>query len=325
MREGNPFPFARLARGEELVGRERELAQLGAALRERADVLVRAHRGYGASSLAVQAAATARRDGLTVGYVDVRLCREAAELIATLATATARPGGTAGERARPAALVLDGAEQLAKLGAGVPGLVRALLESQPGVAHIVTWGSASGPPDSWSALPPLTLERLPEEALAPFVRSRFALTGRTIDEAALEVLLALTEGHPYAAQELAFFTWAGLEPGAVADAAEIDAALGLVLRAERNALARTWAGATRNERLVLLALADGPASPYAAGTRSRAGLPASTFVQRAISSLVREGLVERAPGRRYRIVDPFLAEWLRRLRARAIGSTEAAA
>ena len=85
-----------------------------------------------------------------------------------------------------------------------------------------------------------------------------------------------------------------------------------VLRAEHNNLARVWEGATRNERLVLLALRSGPLSLYSEETRTREGLPTPTFVQRAVGSLSRDDIVEKAPDGRYRLAEPFLREWLDR-------------
>ena len=56
--------------------------------------------------------------------------------------------------------------------------------------------------------------------------------------------------------------------GYAAHAADVEAALADVLRAEHNNLSRVWEGATQNERLVLLALRTGPASLYSEETRA---------------------------------------------------------
>jgi hypothetical protein len=102
--------------------------------------------------------------------------------------------------------------------------------------------------------------------------------------------------------------------GHFATVADVDAALAQVLRSEHNHLTRIWDEATRNERLVMLALAFEPSARlYSEDYRARHGLPASTFVQRALVALSREEIVGReSDDRTYRIVEPFLAEWLRR-------------
>jgi hypothetical protein len=45
---------------------------------------------------------------------------------------------------------------------------------------------------------------------------------------------------------------------------------------------------------------------------TRYGLGAHTTAKKAMPRLSRRGLVERADGDRWKIIDPFLAEWLRR-------------
>lgn len=44
-------------------------------------------------------------------------------------------------------------------------------------------------------------------------------------------------------------------------------------------------------------------------------LDRATFVQRAVKALVRDDTVEQLPDRRYRLAEPFLAEWLDRDRS----------
>jgi hypothetical protein len=158
----------------------------------------------------------------------------------------------------------------------------------------------------------MDLGPIAEPLFASFVDDRFAQTGREIDGAAAAWLVAITNGHPYATQELAYFTWELVPEGGTAHTGDVDSALLTVLRSEHNNLARIWELATRNERLVLLALSTGPLSLYAEETRNRFGLPAPTFVQRAVRALVREDVVEKEAGGRYRIAEPFLAEWVAR-------------
>ena len=147
---------------------------------------------------------------------------------------------------------------------------------------------------------------------AAFVRDRFADTGSTIEDAAAGHLVAITHGHPYATQELAYFTWELVPKHGVADAGDVDSALVTMLRSQHNNLARIWELATRNERLVLLALSNEPLNLYAEATRDRFGLPAPTFVQRAVRALVREDVVQKERGGRYLIAEPFLDEWIKR-------------
>lgn len=230
------------------------------------------------------------------------------------------PGRIGAERGRRVALVLDEFQEVVRLDERLPNLMRAVFQTQPEVAHVylgsrrhVLEGIFNDRNEPfWRSARQLALGRLPHEALAGYVRARFRATDRDADDEALARLLEVTDGHPYATQELAFFTWGHVPVGHAAHVSDVEAALVDVLRAEHNNLARVWEGATRNERLVLLALRDGPASLYAEETRRTAGLPTPTFVQRAVRSLARDDVLEKAPDGRYRIGEPFLPEWLAR-------------
>jgi hypothetical protein len=230
------------------------------------------------------------------------------------------PGRIAAERKRRTALVLDEFQEVMRLDETYPNLMRAVFQTQPEVAHVYL-GSRRHVIEAifndrhepfWRSARQVELGRLPEEALAPYLRERFAASGRAIDDDAIDRLLATTEGHPYATQELAFFTWSHVPPGHAAAAGDVDAALADVLRAEHNNLARLWETATKNERVVLLALRGGPLNLYSEATRRASGLPTPTFVQRAVGALTREDVVEKIPDGRYRLAEPFLREWLDR-------------
>ncbi len=242
------------------------------------------------------------------------------------------PGVLAAERKKRVALVLDEFQEVVRLDETLPNRMRAVFQTQPEVAHVYLgskrhvleriFNDRNEP--FWRSARQMEIGRIPSEALATFVRGRFVETERDIDDEALASLLTTTDGHPYATQELAFFTWSRVPRGHGAHLTDVEAALRDVLRAEHNNLARIWEAATRNERLVLLALRAEPASLYAEDTRAAAGLPAPTFVQRAVTALLREDVVEKTPDGRYRLAEPFLAEWLAREQA-GITPTEAAA
>jgi uncharacterized protein len=230
------------------------------------------------------------------------------------------PGRIAAERKRQVVLVFDEFQEVVKLDPAFPNLMRAAFQTQPEVGHVYL-GSRRHVLDSifsdrnepfWRSARRMDIGPIPEPLFAEFVGDRFSTTGREIGEDAADYLVAVTHGQPYATQELAYFTWDLVPHGGTAGVADVNAALESVLRSEHNNLARIWELATRNERLVLLALSAEPLNLYAEATRERFGLPAATFVQRAVRALVREDVVEKEPGGRYRIAEPFLAEWIER-------------
>jgi hypothetical protein len=258
-----------------------------------------------------------------------RASRAGADLDATIERLLELPGRIAAERNRRVAIVFDEFQEGVGLDPKLPNLMRSVFQGQPHVAHIYL-GSKRHAMQSifndrnepfWRSARQMRLGRLPEDALAKHIRASFERTERDADDEAIERILVITGGHPYAAQELAFFTWGHVPHGHAAHATDVEAGLIDVLSAEHNNLTRLWDACTRKERVVLLALREGPLSLFSEGVRERTGLPAATFVQRAVKALVRDDTVEQLPDRRYQLAEPFLAEWLDRDRSTRMENT----
>ena len=113
-------------------------------------------------------------------------------------------------------------------------------------------------------------------------------------------------------QQLAYALWEATTVGAAAGEAELTHAVEAVLRSENSYFTRIWAEARKQERLLLQALAREPGRVFAADYRNRHKLSAASTVQYAVASLADDELIGRDPHGGYRIVEPFLAQWLER-------------
>ena len=142
--------------------------------------------------------------------------------------------------------------------------------------------------------------------------------GKASADEALDRLLEVTAGHPYGTQELAYFVWELLPAGGEASATDVEDGVARVIRSEHNHFAQLWDDAPRAQRLVLLALADEPTTRiYSADYHERHELPATPTLQTALAGLIRKEIVGRDQAREYRIIEPFLAEWLLREQSQA--------
>ena len=163
--------------------------------------------------------------------------------------------------------------------------------------------------------------RLPSTGRAEFhefLAFQFEATGRSIDEHALDHLLALSGAHPKRTQQLAWATWRQGGRRQL-DVTEVQNAFEEVMddqQADFAVIEETLANgeeAQATERKALYLLADHPegglTSPALA---ARYGLGSHTTAKNAMPRLARRGLVEQARAERWRIIDPFLGEWLRR-------------
>jgi hypothetical protein len=151
-----------------------------------------------------------------------------------------------------------------------------------------------------------------------FLAFQFEATGRGITERALDYLLALSQAHPKRTQQLAWATWrqGGRRPLEVPDVQDAFEELMDDQQADFAVIEETLASgeeAQDTERKTLYLLADHPDQGLTStALATRYGLGAHTTAKKAMPRLARRGLVERIDGDRWRIIDPFLAEWLRR-------------
>lgn len=243
----------------------------------------------------------------------------AEDLDATLERLFELPGRLAAERGRRVALVLDEFQEVVDLDPGLPRLMRAIFQAQPEVAHVYL-GSKRHMMEQifndenepfWRSSKRLELGVIAPALFADFIRDRFERTDRTIAAPALERLLAVTGGHPYATQELCYFLWQETLAGEQADDERLEASLGRVLASENAHFGLIWERAPAGQRQLLSALATEPGRVLTADYRARHSLPAPSSVQRALDALARQELVARERGEA-RIAEPFLAEWVRR-------------
>ena len=247
--------------------------------------------------------------------------QEDAAVDATIEALLELPARLGAERKRRVALVFDEFQEIVDLDPNYPKLLRAIFQTQPEVAHVYL-GSKRHLMDRifndqnepfWRSAKHVELGPIEPERFAPWIRSRLEATDRGIDDDALARVLELTAGHPYATQQLLYFTWEELPEGFSASSADVERALLRVVDAENAHFGLVWDDATRNERLVLVALGREPGRPYSVEYRRSHGLPSASHVQRSLASLGRRGLVTKGGDGLYRLAEPFLPAWLERL------------
>jgi hypothetical protein len=250
--------------------------------------------------------------------------RAAPEIDATLERLLELLGELGGARGRRAALVIDEFQEIVELDPGLPKLLRAVFQRQPEVAHVYLgskrhvmariFDDVNEP--FWRSAKTMELGPIPAEPFAAFIEERFSATGKRVGEKLTGAALGLTGGHPYATQELCYFLWERTPAGRAATPQRLEEALEAVLRSEHAHFSLLWEGASATQKLVLGALAREPGRPFTAAYRGRHDLPPPTNVQKALRALTQREVVA-GDGGAYRIVEPFLAEWVR---ARVVSS-----
>ena len=242
------------------------------------------------------------------------------DIDATLARLLELPANLGAERHRQVVLIFDEFQEIVSLDPHLPALLRSVFQEQPHVGHIYLgskrhmmmriFNDQNEP--FWRSAKHMELGPIPAAEFSRFVRRRFRSSGKTIDAETADALLEITGGHPYGTQELAYALWQATPAGEKAELPQLDVALDAVLRSEHSHFARIWEKATRNQRLILQALASEPGHLLASAYRARHRLGTPSTVQYAAGTLVEDELIGKDSSGAYGIVEPFLAEWVRR-------------
>ncbi|HZS25563.1 MAG TPA: ATP-binding protein [Gaiellaceae bacterium] len=240
------------------------------------------------------------------------------DIDATLERLLELPAQFAAERNRRVVVFFDEFQEVTTIDARLPALMRAVFQEQPDVAHVYsgsrrdmmrTLFTHQNEPFFRSAKV-LELGVIPPDLFKTFLVSRFDGTNRRLPGDVVDAMLAITGGHPYATQELAYALWELVPEGFTASPEDFDRALQSVLHAENAHFTLVWESASRAQRLLLQAIADEPGRVQGEAYRQRHGLPAASTVQRAAETLASEELLARGEDGAYHIAEPFLREWI---------------
>ncbi len=156
---------------------------------------------------------------------------------------------------------------------------------------------------------PLELSILPLAEAANDIEAPIAADGLK-PGSAIDELLVFTGGHPQRTILLAHRLYEVLDH-AESVASHAAAAIDLALTETADALQALWDGFDRNERVVLMALGDGQA-PTGSLVADEHRTPRSTLREALERLLADQRHVQRNADSRPYLLDPLLAEWLRR-------------
>jgi uncharacterized protein len=217
----------------------------------------------------------------------------------------------------PTLVVYDEFQDLLVAGKDLDGLLRSHIQYHGDAAMYVYAGSEPSMMRElfdrrerplFGQADPLTLGPLPLEATLDDLASRFA--GEDLDPGeALGALVTLAAGHPQRTMLLAYLLADRLAAGEAATPALAERVLDDALDRTQPAYQALWGQLGRSDRVLLAAVADGIA-PTSRALAAEHGLSRRTL-DAAAKRLADQGHLLRRP-RDTQLVDPLLAEWLRR-------------
>jgi len=154
----------------------------------------------------------------------------------------------------------------------------------------------------------VVIEPLPDHEVRGIVDRGFRRTKRRAD-VTLGALVAMAEGHPQRAMQLADALWEATDAGGIATAATWEAAVAAVRSEVDSGSERLFELLPVGHQKTLRVVAVGGSVFGAAADALE--LPSGT-ARAAVAALVGNGWLRRDHDDRLRLVDPMLADWIRR-------------
>jgi AAA+ ATPase superfamily predicted ATPase len=229
------------------------------------------------------------------------------------------PAELAADRGKQIVVYFDEFQEVTEIDPQLPARMRAIFQQQPQVSHVYSgskrdmmlrlFNDENEP--FYRSAKIMEIGLIASPTFKDFIKKQFDKTDRAVDDDALDSLLNITHGHPYATQELAYALWETVPEGFTASSADLADALEAVLRSENARFTLLWDQASRPQRLVLQALATEPGRPFSEKYRQEHQLPSTSGVQRALTALTTEELVAKNENGDYYVSEPFLSEWIR--------------
>ncbi len=144
-----------------------------------------------------------------------------------------------------------------------------------------------------------------------FLTERFKVARRKVSDAALDRILAISDGISGDVQELCETIWLATDTGATIGDAEINAGLRLVFAREEKAFGPTLSRLTSIQAAVLKGLArSADIKPFSGDFMSECGIRNVGTVTRALSRLSSDEIIYEYAGS-WHFTNPFFREWLK--------------
>lgn len=159
------------------------------------------------------------------------------------------------------------------------------------------------------------LGKIPKDEFAVFIQRHFEEMGYQTDLDAIREILHAADDHPYYTQLLCHILWDRKRQEKVIAKEDIYLAVQEVFMREAHAFHDIWDMLPLKSRQLLVALAkeDSPqVRPFSSGFLQKHNLGSASSVQRAITRLLEEEVLEKTDGG-YQFTDVFFKRWLRQM------------
>lgn len=195
-------------------------------------------------------------------------------------------------------------------------MLRQIVQETPNLAYVFAGSIVGlvmdllGPKGPFHAIDRLEIEGIDPDHLIPWLTHRLQTHGVSASPVAVTAIYDLAGPVTEYVLRLAKVVHRRGRDRKAVTPAVVDAAFAEVVGDYAGSYELIWAGLSPAPRQVLRAVADGEQHLTSKGVLDRYSLGSSSAATYAVNELRRDGLL--APGKPFRVSDPFFAAWIRR-------------
>jgi len=212
---------------------------------------------------------------------------------------------------RPCILCFDEVSRGGNLPANLRKLIIEAAASHAGVSYFVIDLES----DSRPKLPAyfhLPLPKIEERYLKAHIKIRFENAGYRIPEKIIDEILDISEGHPHFTQMICRELWNQAHSSKIISSRDIAGTQEALLQAQSEYYTHLWRDFSLHQKNLLLAICRGGGNKiFSQNFVARYGLGSFSTVQKSLSRLSTEGIIERRKGNPG-IRDMFFGRWITR-------------
>lgn len=215
----------------------------------------------------------------------------------------------------PVVVVIDEFQGIEAVQEGSSALLRGAVQDTPNLSYIFAGSIVGlvldllGPKGPFHAMDRLEIEGIAPEHLIPWIQHRLESHGVDVGREVVERLYEISGPVTEYVIRLAKAVHRRAQPAGRADEAAVDFALNEIVADYEGSFELIWNKLSPSKRQIVRAVAHGEQELTSRDVLTRYELASSSAAQYAIDSLRSEAIL--APGKPFRISDPFFAVWAR--------------
>jgi hypothetical protein len=220
------------------------------------------------------------------------------------------------------AICLDEFQQISQFNGGsVENVLRNQVQQQREVGYVFAGSQPSLMEEMLSsrrpfhkAGPQMFLDKIAPQDWNEFILGHFRQRGRTLDDAALEIILNAADLIPYDVQRIAHELWdyAEIKDKRHLDVSDVNSVIASLITNQSTYYELLWEQLSARQRAALQALANRGASEiYSQSVREEFRLGPASTVQKALQSLDSRDVLDRYKGG-YFFLDPLFPQWIKK-------------